>query len=51
MFDKDKNLRAYLFPDGTFRLNSYAMSDAHFITSHKGKAWIDKSDFNSNKTL
>ena len=51
MFDKDKNLRAYLFPDGTFRLNSYAMSDAHFITSHKGKAWIDKSDFNINKTL
>ena len=46
MFDKDKNLRAYLFPDGTFRLNSYATSDAHFLTSRKGKAWIDKSEFN-----
>lgn len=48
MQDKDKHLRAYLFPDGTFRLNSYKSEEAHFITTAKGKRWMEKSKFLNN---
>ncbi len=45
MHDKDKNLRAYLHADGTFRLNSYTSDEAHFSTTAKGKRWMDESKF------
>lgn len=45
MYDKDKHLRAYLFPDGSFRLNSFRLSDAHFRTSNKGIRWMESSPF------
>lgn len=48
MHDKDKNLRAYLFPDGTFRLNSFKSEESHFITTAKGKRWMEKSRFLNN---
>lgn len=50
MHDKDKHLRAYLFPDGTFRLNSFKSEESHFITTAKGKRWMEKSRFLNNGT-
>lgn len=48
MQDPDKHLRAYLFPDGTFRLNSFKSEEAHFTTTAKGKRWMEKSRFLNN---
>ena len=50
MTEKDKHLRAYLHSDGTFRLNSYTTKDSHFETTAKGKRWMEKSKFLTNKS-
>lgn len=46
--NEDKNMRAYLFPDATFRINSWGMNLAHFDTTAKGKRWMDASRFHKN---
>ena len=46
---RDRDLRAYLHPDGSFRLNSYGMSLSHFETTAKGKRWMENSPFLTGK--
>ena len=46
---RDRDLRAYLYPDGSFRLNSYAMRNSHFETTAKGKRWMENSPFLTGK--
>lgn len=50
MQNEDKHLRAYLHPDGTFRLNSYSNENSHFNTTAKGKRWMERSKFLVRKT-
>lgn len=41
-------MHAYLFPDGTFRQNSFREKEAHFTTTSKGKRWMEKSRYLNN---